>query len=236
MPDHKEVYLSKAKAYEEMVSRQPDLSKIISSIRPWGGLDVLDLGAGSGRLSTVIAPSAKSLICTDASASMLALLDEKLLRMSIPRNWRSIVADHRELPIPDASMDLIVSGWSICYITNSTVPDAQGQLENVMSELGRVLRPGGTIIIFETMGTGTETPSPPGFLINYYTRLQDIYGFKHRWIRMDYSFDSVEEAVKHTSFFFEPDLADKIRTNQWATLPECAGIWWKHLAEGGENE
>ncbi|RAP21073.1 hypothetical protein C2W64_03656 [Brevibacillus laterosporus] len=33
-----------------------------------------------------------------------------------------------------------------------------------MSEIKRVLRPGGTAIIFETMGTGYETPHPPAFL------------------------------------------------------------------------
>lgn len=232
MPDHDEVYLRKARAYEAMVSRQPDLGDVLQSIRPWDDLDVLDLGAGAGRLSTVIAPNAKSITCADASASMLAILDDKLERMNLSRNWRTVVADHRKLPLPDDSFDLIVSGWSICYVTNSTVPDAHVQLEAVMSELRRVLKPGGTIVIFETMGTGTETPNPPDFLKDYYMQLQDRYGFEHRWIRMDYSFDSVDEAVEHTSFFFDAELASKIQKNQWATVPECAGIWWKHLGEG----
>lgn len=224
-----EIYDKQAQAYEAMVSRQPDLSELIHRVKPYEGLDVLDLGAGSGRLTMLLAADARSLICTDISQPMLDILDDKCSEALDSRNWTTMVADHRNLPVASSSVDLIVSGWSISYLADSSHEEWRENLELVMSELHRVLRPGGTILILETMGTGTETPNPPDFLTGYYAQLEQQYGFSHQWIRTDYVFDTVEEALLHTGFFFGEELTDKIIANQWSTVPECAGVWWKHV-------
>ncbi|MEF7439945.1 class I SAM-dependent methyltransferase [Paenibacillus lautus] len=224
-----EIYDKQAQAYEAMVSRQPDLSELIHRVRPYEGLDVLDLGAGSGRLSMLLAADARSLICTDISQPMLDILDAKCSEAFDSRNWTTMVADHRNLPVASSSVDLIVSGWSISYLADSSHGEWRENLELVMAELHRVLRPGGTILILETMGTGTETPNPPDFLTGYYAQLEQQYGFSHQWIRTDYVFDTVEEALLNTGFFFGEELTDKIIANQWSTVPECAGVWWKHV-------
>jgi len=229
MATHEQIYKNQSDIYELMISKQPELSEVIREIRTFQDLAVLDLGAGTGRLSSALAKDASSLICTDISASMLELLDQKLIEQGLVRNWTTIVADHRELPLDDTSIDLAVSGWSIGYLANTDNDNWAENLERVMSELHRVLKPHGTIIIFETMGTGTETPNPPGFLTSYYTALEEEYGFQHKWIRMDYTFSDVEEARQSTEFFFGEELGQKILDNQWSTVPECAGIWWKHI-------
>lgn len=229
MATHEQIYRNQADTYEFMISRQPDLAEIIKEIKSLQDLDILDLGAGSGRLSKVLAKEAKSLLCTDISSAMLDLLEHKLMQLGITRNWTTEVADHRNLPIADKSIDLAVSGWSICYLTGTENNQWEENLEQIISELRRVLRPDGTIIIFETMGTGTETPNPPGFLTDYYRALEEDYGFQHKWIRMDYHFRDVEEARQSTEFFFGEELTKEIIDNHWSTVPECAGIWWKHL-------
>ncbi|MBD3919669.1 class I SAM-dependent methyltransferase [Paenibacillus sp. PR3] len=229
MTSHEEIYQDSSMSYEEMVSRQPDLTTVIKEIKPFQGLNVLDLGAGSGRLSSIIAPEAKSLVSTDISSAMLDLLDKKLTSSNSTPNWTTVVADHRSLPIADHSIDLVVSGWSICYLTNTDNSDWEQNLALVLDELTRVSKPNGTIIILETMGTGTETPNPPEFLKSYYEQLENKYGFEHRWIRTDYTFGDVAEAKEKTEFFFGAELAHRIEENAWSTVPECAGIWWKHL-------
>lgn len=147
------------------------------------------------------------------------------------QNWSTIVADHRKLPIHNNFVDLVISGWSICYLTNTGNQIWEMNLAQIISEMERVLRPGGTIVIFETMGTGTETPNPPEFLKPYYRALTEQYGFLHRWIRADYVFNSMEEAKRSTEFFFGEELTRKIEQNEWSVVPECAGIWWKHLKD-----
>ncbi|UNK20297.1 class I SAM-dependent methyltransferase [Paenibacillus sp. N3/727] len=216
MPSHDEIYKDLSFSYEDMVSRQPDLTEYIKEIRSYKGLDVLDLGAGSGRLSSFIALEANSLVCTDISESMLELLDKKLITNSLSRNWTTVVADHRKLPIDDASIDFIVSGWSISYLTNTGNIDWKENLELIVSELMRVLKPAGT-------------PNPPKFLTEYYSLLESKYGFSHRWIRTDYQFANTTEAKENMEFFFGSDISRKIDENQWSTVPECAGIWWKHV-------
>lgn len=229
MATHEQIYQNQSDTYEFMISKQPELSELIKKIRPYKDLNILDLGAGSGRLASVLAKDAKSLICTDLSSSMLEILDNKLTEQGIARNWTTVVADHRKLPIADQSIDLVVSGWSICYLTNIKNEKWNENLRLIISELNRVLRPNGTIIIFETMGTGTETPNPPEFLRDYYKALEDDLGFHHDWIRLDYKFRDVEEARKYTEFFFGEELVQKIIDNQWSIVPECAGIWWRNL-------
>jgi hypothetical protein len=96
-----------------------------------------------------------------------------------------------------------------------------------MLEIQRVLRPGGTVIIFENFGTGAETPDPPDFLQAYYNALVQEYGFEHRWIRTDYQFADVEEAEQLTRFFFGNEIADKAVNKHGVHLPECAGVWWR---------
>ena len=46
-------------------------------------------------------------------------------------------------------------------------------------------------------------------------------------IPTDYKFDTVEQAVEYTEFFFGRELSDQIRKNRWARLPEWTGIWYK---------
>lgn len=230
MATHQQIYQDHSEIYEKMISRQPELADVVQAIRPFDGLSILDLGAGSGRLASVLAARAGTLICTDASRQMLDLLDRKLSLQGIPRNWTTVVADHRELPIADNSIDLAVAGWSICYLTNAGQKEWRAHLERILAELERVLKPGGTVIIFETMGTGTETPDPPAFLRDYYHALEADYGFAHRVLRLDYKFETVEEAASCTGLFFGPELTEKIRANRWATVPECAGVWWKSMA------
>lgn len=229
MASHDEIYRSQADAYEDMIARQPDLSDTLRAIRDYRGLDVLDMGAGSGRLSRFLVQEARSLVCTDLSRPMLDVLDRRLAALAAPGSWTSLEADHRRLPLQDASVDLAVSGWSVCYLANADEPGWEDNLAQVMAELERVLRPGGTIVLFETMGTATETPNPPSFLTPYYERLERQYGFAHQWIRTDYRFDSVADAIRRTEFFFGPEVAAAIERHGWATVPECAGIWWKQV-------
>lgn len=225
MPNHEQIYKTQAKQYDLMISRQPSLLAVIEEITPIKGQDVIDLGAGSGRLTSVLAPHAKSILALDASAAMLEVNAQQLTQDGLS-NWKTSVADHRNIPADDNSADVIVAGWTVCYLTSSEVPNNELNLEKIILEMKRVLRPGGTIVIMETMGTGYETPHPPEFLTQYYSLLESKYGFSHKWIRLDYRFADLEEAERLARFFFGDELADKVVVEKLVILPECAGIWW----------
>lgn len=48
-------------------------------------------------------------------------------------------------------------------------------IKSVFVEMKRIVRPGGILIILETLGTGTEEPDPPEFLIKYYKRPKHLH-------------------------------------------------------------
>jgi ubiquinone/menaquinone biosynthesis C-methylase UbiE len=225
MPDHTNVYKKQTELYEQMVSKQTSLLKVIEEITSINQLDVIDMGAGSGRLTSILAPYVKSILALDSSAEMLRMIEGKL-KDNNNLNYKIQVADHREIPAENESADLVVVGWSICYLASSNVENNVHNIEKVMAEIMRVLRTKGTIIIFETMGTGFETPNPPEFLKQYYSLLESKYGFSHKWIRLDYHFDSLQQADELTRFFFGDELADRVVKENLITLPECAGVWW----------
>ncbi|XID91306.1 class I SAM-dependent methyltransferase [Paenibacillaceae bacterium WGS1546] len=224
MPNHDSIYRHEADMYHELIAKQPDLRSVVEELAPVAGADIVDLGAGTGRLSAALAPGARSLVALDASEAMLRIAADRLRQAGLD-NWSVRVADHRRLPLPDASADLVVSGWSVCYLTADSVPDWEANLARIVAEMKRVLRPGGTIVLFETMGTGHETPSPPGFLLPYFTRLTNEYRFSHRWLRLDYAFDDAAQAERLTRFFFGDELADWVARDRLVRLPECAGVW-----------
>jgi ubiquinone/menaquinone biosynthesis C-methylase UbiE len=124
---------------------------------------------------------------------------------------------------------MIVAGWTLSYLANTDDLNWKQNINEIISEIKRVLRPDGTIIIFETLGTGTEVPNPPYFLKEYYKKLVEEYGFIHKWIRTDYHFESINEAEELTRFFFGKELAKKVVEEDLICLPECAGIWWLQL-------
>jgi ubiquinone/menaquinone biosynthesis C-methylase UbiE len=230
MPDYQEIYAMHADLYDRLVSREDHEHRILPAlrhIRPLEGLDVVELGAGTGRLSSIVAPLAKSLCILDASEHMLEFAIAKLKRSGL-RNWRAKVADHRILPLDDRTADLVLSGWSVCYLVIQHQECWRAVLAHALDEIERVLRPGGTIVLLETLGTGHETPQQMGILSDYYAFLETA-GFVMSWIRTDYRFETLAEAEELTRFFFGEELAARVVENEWVILPECTGIWWAQV-------
>jgi SAM-dependent methyltransferase len=227
MPTEKEVYQSHADRYEQLVYRedyQKNLPKAVRKIRDFSGLDIVELGAGTGRLTRFLAREARKVYAGDLSFHMLSraaglLPPEEAARCSLS------VADMRRVPFPDACADLVVAGWSFCYLAVWGADRWQAELENGVSEVLRLLRPGGVVILFENYGTGSETPNPPPHLNGYFDFLKGK-GFQSDWIRTDYDFASMQEAQDLSDFFFGGELAEKVRINHWKILPECTGVFW----------
>ncbi|SEM76284.1 class I SAM-dependent methyltransferase [Paenibacillus sp. OV219] len=232
MPNHDRIYQSEAERYDRLISREDVSNNLLKTMRKvspeLSDLHVADLGAGTGRLTTMLAPLVRSIVAIDSSESMLEVATAKLRGMGA-ENWLTKVGYHDEMPLADNSIDLLTAGWTICYSTSSNNSDWREQLERIMDEISRVLRPEGTVIIFENFGTGTEQPSPPDFLTSYYNALEQDFGFEHVAIRTDYQFESTEEAVELIRFFFGEAFSSGIEASGRTSFPEWTGVWWKRL-------
>ena len=221
------IYQTEGDRYEAMVAcedYQGNIPRALAEIVRVDGLDVVDLGAGTGRLAVMLAPRVKSMRAFDVAEDMLRVCRRRLEASGLS-NWQVEVADHRSVPLEDHSVDLVASGWSVAYLYVWNPETWRIELEKWLSEMKRILRPGGFIVLFESLGTGHESPIPLEHLKEYYPWLDEA-GFQNKWIRTDYQFDSIEEAEELASFFFGDEFGDKLRQNHWVILPECTGVWW----------
>jgi ubiquinone/menaquinone biosynthesis C-methylase UbiE len=230
MPNHDDIYKNQAQQYERLIAREDYegniLRTITSLVADLQHLEVVDIGAGTGRLSYLLAPRVNSIIATDQSKAMLTVAEDKLRGLGLS-NFRTVVADHKALPLGDHSADLITAGWTICYSTNSDVVGWQRNLETILCELERVVRPNGIVIIFENFGTGSTQPNPPDFLTSYYCMLENHYGFSHTMIRTDSRYHSVAEAEELCRFFFGDVITDRVVAANSPIVPACTGVWWR---------
>ena len=226
----RQIYQTDGDRYEALIARedyQGNIEKALDEIVKVDGLDVLDLGAGTGRLAVMLAPRSKSMWAFDVSEEMLRVCREKFEAQGLT-NWQVDVADHRSIPVADHSADLVISGWSVAYLYVWNPETWRAELEKWLGEMKRILRPGSFIVLFESLGTGYEAPIHLEHLKEYYLWLDEV-GFQNRWIRTDMKYASLEEAVELSSFFFGDEFGEKVRQNNWIILPECTGVYWKQI-------
>lgn len=226
MPDFKTIYAHHAAAYQRMIDYedyQGSLLPALDRIRPLAGLDVVEFGAGTGRLTVLLTPLVRRLWAFDGSTHMLS---QAAARLGEAR--RLAVADNRRMPVAASCADLAVEGWSFGHLTGWYPATWRDEARRALDEMQRVLRPGGTAILIETLGTGQESPRPPSDgLAAFYELLESARGFQREWIRTDFRFESAAQGAELTRFFFGDELADRLLAADSRILPECTGLWWR---------
>jgi ubiquinone/menaquinone biosynthesis C-methylase UbiE len=92
---------------------------------------VLELGAGTGKLTRVIADLGHDVHATDPDEAMLQVLER-----AVP-GVRTAQASAEDIPLGDASVDAVIAGQAFHWF----------DLDRALPEIARVLRPGGRICL-----------------------------------------------------------------------------------------
>jgi len=99
-------------------------------------LDVLDAACGTGRYALRLAEAGARVCGVDASEEMLAHAKRKAAEQRLDVDLK--LGELSALPFADAQFDLVISALAFCHLRD---------LQPAVSEIARVLRPGGRVVI-----------------------------------------------------------------------------------------
>lgn len=118
------------------------LSILREPLNPIEGKRILDIGCGSGALAATLSAEGAKVVGLDIQEATI-----ELARHNAPRaEFRTGSAS--QLPFPDQVFDAAIFVNSLHHIDPSS-------MEQALSEAGRVLRPGGHLIVIEPLPEGS---------------------------------------------------------------------------------
>ena len=222
------IYDRRADEYHELVIREDARGNLAAALREivdFRGTTVVELGAGTGRVTGIVAPIAGRVMAFDRSRHML---DRAAVNLSVFRNVSLAEADNLSVPVPDGSADIVIEGWSFGHGVTEAGAGWEKAAEKLIAEAMRLLSENGTAIVIETLGTGFRAPSPPGAVLPlFYSWLETRKGFEKKWVRTDYLFESLDRARALVEFFFGEMVEHEVLPSGEVMVPECTGIWWR---------
>ena len=104
--------------------------------------DVLEVGAGTGRNTELYPGTVASLTLTEPSPPMVDKLREQVAKVS--SDATVVTAPAEDLPFDDSSFDAVVTTLVLCSVDD---------LDAAITELHRVLRPDGRLVLIEHVAT-----------------------------------------------------------------------------------
>ena len=221
-----------AAAYDRLVDREDYQGNIFASlneIRPIHDLRVVEFGAGIARLTRLLSVMVEHISAFDFQPAMLVHARNNM-RTTGMTNWSLAVGDKLRMPLKSNCADLVLEGWSFNHVMAWHPNDWRERTDAMLGEMARILRPGGTAILLETMGTGTRRPKAGNRRLEVlYEYWQEECGFEFRWTRSDYLFASPAESIELMRGVFSEDLVEKWLSDGKTRLPQCTGIWWRHF-------
>lgn len=221
------IYEERAEEYDALISAEDVDGELERALGPWmvfEGAVIADVGAGTGRVARTFGPRARKVHLVDRAAPMLEVARRRLEAQG-DVDFEIHHGDARALPLQDASCDAAIAGWVFGHFRHWMPEEWVVEVDAAIGEMQRVVKPGGALVVIETLGTGHTTPRQHPGLDEYFEHLERRHGFTRSWIRTDYQFESAEQAAEVCGGFFGEGLAAQIRREGWARVPECTGIF-----------
>jgi SAM-dependent methyltransferase len=197
-------------AWELLYRREPELydrlaqaERLHPAVIDWlpSGVDrIVEVGAGTGRLTLELVGRARELVAIEPVKPFRQILERKLSQTEHGCSASVIPGFFDDLPVDDASADVVI----VCSAFTSA-PEHGGDAG--LAEMERVCRPGGYVVIVWPLSAewlaarGYRHVSFPG--------------------EMFVEFTSPEEAAELTEVFY-PAAASEVRRNRWRRVPFAA--------------
>ena len=112
------------------------LDRVVTELRLEPDATVLDLGAGTGKLTRALVPRFARVVAVEPDEAMLAVLGE------VVSGAEGRQGSAEDIPLDDASVEAVFSGEAFHWFAT---PEA-------LAEIVRVLRPRGALVVFWNIG------------------------------------------------------------------------------------
>lgn len=226
MPSMYEIYAGHADRYDELVSRedwQGNLGRHLLETFDFDGKRVLEFGTGTGRVTALYADRAAEVVCFDRSAHMLERARHSLRAHADKLEFRLL--DNTEIGTLAEQADVVIEGWSFGHRALD-VEDPVVAADELVEACLAQLRPGGVLILIETLGSNVDAPvAPLPQLEVFYRALEQRHGLRRDVVATDFRFDSVAQAARAFGFFFGEEAVVGIGSRGDGVIPEYTGVW-----------
>ncbi len=223
--DHyQEVYRTEPAKYDRLVTAEDAFGELAQRVSTLAGeaTTIVDVGAGTGRLTAQLCQTGNQVHGVDRAPAMLDIAKHKLA--GCPGVWELSVGDARSLPVSDNWAYASIAGWVYGHMTGWYPSTWEVELAGALAELDRIVKDGGIQVIVDTLGTAVEEPGPPTAELGAYHQILETRGFELSVLRTDYRFTSIDESIELLDWFF--NLGDWARSHNNRLIPEYTG-WWQ---------
>ena len=195
--------------------------KLISLIEPKDGLEILDVATGTGDVAIMAAKSLKRikrLVGCDLSQEMLKIACDRAAREKSEPAIEFTAGDMHNLPFEDEAFD---------YVTISFGLRNSHDIERAVSEIRRVLRPGGKALILEcSMPESRVFRRVFGFYFRYIMPLIGgvISGDRNAYLYLNRSVETFNSQKANTAMLQRAGFETE-------TIPFVFGTVWIYVAQ-----
>ena len=128
--------------------------KVVAIVGKNNPKQILDIATGTGDLAIMLAQTNPDKITgLDISAGMLEVGKQKIAKANLSDTIEMIVGDSENMPFEDNTFDAITVSFGVRNFAN---------LDKGLTEIKRVLKPGGTFVVLETSNP-TKFPFKQGY-------------------------------------------------------------------------
>lgn len=187
--------------------------KVVQIITKTNPVKVLDIATGTGDLAiNLVKTNASKIVGLDISEGMLNVGKEKVTKLNLNETIEMVLGDSENIPFKNNEFDAITVAFGVRNFEN---------LEKGLSEIYRVLKPGGTFVVLET-SVPSKFPFKQGYKI-YTNFIMPAIGkiFSKDKVAYQYLSDSAASFPYGEAF---NNILQKIGFNTIENKPQTFGV------------
>jgi SAM-dependent methyltransferase len=206
----------------DAVDRAGVIESAMREIHDWAGLDVLDVGCGTGYHLPLFAATARSVVGVEPHPALVVRARRRVATLPTVRVVQAGAAD---TTLPGAGVDVAHARWAYFFGPGC---------EPGLAELDRVMRPGGTAFVVDNDATRSTfgswfRRSLPGYDAEAVERFWARRGWSRRRLDIAWTFDSAEDFARVLRIEFPAALADEFLAADPArsSVDYAVNLWWR---------